>query len=85
MTEERLIEILDGDSGDWEGCNAFAGLEIIRKYLPKVGIEGAAHDVIFSATLTAIIEAGITEEDARALRKLNWMVDESGDGLACFV
>lgn len=86
MTEERLIEIMALDIADIpEECNVFLGLKIITKYLPKQGIEGASHDVIFSATLHDITEAGITEEDAIALRKLNWMVDETHTGLACFV
>lgn len=86
VTEERLIEILRSDYAEIpEECNVFLGLKIITKYLPKQGIEGADHDVVFSSTLTDIVAAGITEEDAIKLRKLNWMVDESGTGLACFV
>ena len=88
MKEERFIEILEGDSKFPKGLkgddNAFLGLLIIRKYLPKSGIEGAGHDVIWSVDIDEIIEAGITEEDARKLRDLNWMIEE-GTYLACFV
>ena len=85
MTEERFIEILKGDSsGVGEGCNALAGLKIIAKYLPKRGVEGADHDVIYSVGVREIVEAGITEEDAEKLRELNWMVEQS-EWLACYV
>ena len=86
MTEERFIEIMRSDIADIpEECNVFLGLKIITKYCPKDGIEGAAHDVIFSVTISEILEAGITEEDAIELRKLNWMIGEYDEGLACFV
>lgn len=86
MTEERFIEIMKSDISDIpEECNVFLGLKIITKYCPKDGIEAAAHDEIFSVTIRKIVEAGITEEDAIELRKLNWMIDESNTGLACFV
>lgn len=86
MTEERFIELMEADvDTDWEGCNVFSGLKIITKYLPEKGIEGAEHDIIFSACVSELVEAGITEEDVVALRKLNWMIDEMGEGLACYV
>ncbi len=85
MTEKRLTEIMKSDSGDWEGCNALTGLNIIAKYLPEHGVEGAEHDIIFAATISDILEAGLTEEDAKKLRSLNWMIDETSTGLACFV
>jgi len=86
MTEERFIEIMESDiAAIPEECNVFLGLKIITKYCPKDGIEGAAHDEIFSVTIKKIIEAGITEEDTIELRKLNWMLDETCTALACFV
>lgn len=86
MTEEKFIEIMKSDIADIpEECNVFLGLKIITKYCPKNGIEGAEHDEIFSVTINRIVEAGITEEDTIKLRKLNWMIDESNTGLACFV
>lgn len=87
ITEERFREIMEDEDVDFncDDDNAFLGLAIIRKYLPKSGIEGADHDIIYSVDVDEIIEAGITEDDAIALNKLNWMIDESGDGLACYV
>lgn len=87
MTRERFTELMKGKSAlsEYTKCNALLGLQIITKYLPESGIEGAQHDVIFSATISEILEAGITEEDVIELRKLNWMIDESSTGLACFV
>lgn len=85
MNREKFIEImLDEDiKVSWEGCNVFLGLEIIRKYLPKSGIEGASHDIVYSVDIDEIIEAGITEEDVRKLRSLNWLTED--EYLACFV
>jgi hypothetical protein len=85
MNRERFEEIMDGDSrlGDYDDNNAFLGLQIIRKYMPKKGVEGAQHDIIYSVDADELIEAGLTEEDATELRNLNWMISE--DSLACFV
>lgn len=85
MTEERLKEILEDDHTDWVGDNAFKGLQIISKYFgPEETILcGASHDQIYSVGLDKICKAGITEEDAKSLRLLNWMDDD--DCLACFV
>jgi len=86
MTRERFIEIMKSDIADIpEECNVFLGLKIITKYRPKNGIEGAEHDKVFSVTIDQILEAGITEDDVVELRKLNWMIDETNTGLACFV
>lgn len=88
MTRERFIELMEGKSelSEYRGyCNAFLGLKIITKYIPKGGICGADHDIIYSATISEILEAGITEEDTVELRKLNWIIDETNTGLACYV
>ena len=86
MNEEKFTEIMESEiKTKWTGCNVFSGLKIITKYLPDVGIEGAGHDIVYSASIDEIIEAGITEEDVTALRRMNWMIDENGEGLACFV
>ena len=86
MTREEFTEIMRRNIADIpEECNVFLGLKIITKYLPKEGISGASHDVVYSVTIAQILEAGITEEDAIELRKLNWMTDETNTGLACFV
>lgn len=86
ITTERFKEIFEGDSKLDAGDNAFAGLQIIAKYInpkEKELICGADHDVIYSVDVDDLIDAGITEEDAIALRTLNWMIRH--DGLACFV
>ena len=87
MNEDKFLEILNSDdSGSRlfeKGCNALTGLLIIQKYLPSRGIEAAEHDVIYSAGVEELVEAGITEEDTVLLRDYNWMVDE--ESLACFV
>lgn len=86
ITTERFNEIFEGDSKLDGGDNAFAGLQIIAKYInpkEKELIRGAGHDVIYSVDVDDLIDAGITEVDAIALRTSNWMIQH--DGLACFV
>ncbi len=84
MNYEQFEEIMNKDfETSWEGCNVFLGLEIIRKYLPGEGIQGAHHDLIHSVSIDEIIEAGITENDVIRLVELNWMND--GECLACYV
>ncbi len=86
MDRKRLEEIMEGDSnlGNYPNeDNAFLGLLIIRKYIPGCGIEGAEHDLIYSAGVDELLEAGLTEEDAIELRNLNWMIEYNS--LACFV
>ena len=83
MTEERFIELMGEDGGKWEGDNAYEGLTIIKKYTDNL-IQGAGHDVIWSEDISTLIEKGITEEDVKELRRLNWMVEDS-TYLACFV
>ena len=88
MTKEEFIAMFDdeGSPTGWEGDNAYQGLEIIRKYIPKkTVICGADHDIIYSVDVDDLIEAGITKEDAEKLRNLNWMVEEECDCMACFV
>lgn len=88
MERERLVEILRDEEIDIifpDGCNVFSGLGIITKYLPKKGVEGAEHDIIYSVDINELAEAGITEEDAKQLRIWNWMYYEDCDCLACFV
>ena len=68
---------------DLKKDNALVGLNIIAKYLPTKGIEASEHDKIYSVYVDEILEAGITVEDAKYLRAINWMIDE--DSLACFV
>lgn len=84
MDRDKFNEIFDGDSFvTWEGDNALRGLKIIEKYLPGKGVEGAGHDIIYSVDADELIEAGITEEDAKSLRDINWMINDGY--MACFV
>ena len=89
MNEERFKELMDRDSclEKYDKSNVVLGLNIISKYLPKVGITGTVHDMIFSADIEELIKTGITEEDVIELANLNWHLDyEYGCGiLACFV
>lgn len=87
MTEKEFVEIMNDDDiktdfGD--GCNACDGLYIIQKYISTKGIEYAEHDVIGSVSVSEIVKAGITKEDAIKLRSLNWMIEDY-EYLACFV
>ena len=84
MTEEELELILEeAGTCNLEGCNIRLGLNIIAEYLPERGVEAAEHDMIYSAEVEEIIEAGLTVEDAKKLRDLNWMISE--EALAHFV
>jgi len=85
MTEERFIEIFEDDSinSEWEGDNAYQGLQILAKYTSNL-IQGAEHDKIYSEDISTLVEEGITEEEALSLKKLNWMIEDD-TYLACFV
>ena len=88
MTRKQFDKIMGNDDAETnipEGCNAVIGLKIIQKYLPLNGIEAADHDIIYSVDVDKIVEAGITEEDAKRLREINWMIDSEADTLACYV
>lgn len=91
MNEEEFRQIMKDDEKGGSALhkldddNAILGLMVIRKYLPKKGIEGAGHEVIYSVDVDEILEAGITKEDAEYLRDINWMIDSDCDCLACFV
>jgi hypothetical protein len=88
MIYEEFENIIDRDF-DFKRLpnddNAFLGLQIIRKYLPTKGIEGADHDIIWSVDVDELCAAGITEEDVETLRDLNWMIDTEHGCLACYV
>ena len=83
MIKERIIEIFKDESGKWEGDNAYQGLQILAKYTDNL-IHGADHDIIYSESIDKLIKAGITEEDCKELRRLNWMIRDN-DYMACFV
>jgi hypothetical protein len=82
ITQEEIKQIFNDVDSNWEGDNAFQGLQILSKYTDNL-IQGAGHDVICSVDVDKIIELGITKEDITKLSLLNWMIEE--DCLACFV
>lgn len=87
MEEKKLREIFETTESnlrDLEGDNTLMGLNIIAKYCPKKGVEAAEHDIIYAARIKDVLNAGLTEEDATELAKLNWMIDEY-DGFSSFV
>lgn len=85
MTTEEITKILSEENyGLWEGDNVMQGIDILRKYATKHSIiEGVGHDVIYSVGIPTAAEGGITEEEVRKLRELNWMEDMGS--FACFV
>ncbi len=88
MTPEKFTEMLNDDDKktDWEGDNTYQGLMIIAKYFDpaeKTILQAASHDQIWSVGVDEICEAGLTDEDAASLVKLNWM--EEDGCLSCFV
>ena len=88
MTEERIIEIMQSEDIQTkfpDECNVFAGLKIVCKYLPKRGICGCGHEVVYSADISELAETEITEDEVKKLREMNWMYDEDCECLACFV
>lgn len=84
MTRERLEQIFEETKSDsnWEGDNAFRGLQILSKYTDNL-IQGAEHDIIYSCDIETVIE-DLSEKHAIALAKLNWMLHD-GEHFACFV
>jgi len=87
MNIEEFENIMNDESGENDihekGCNVIKGILIMQKYLPFIGVEAAGYEVIYSAGISELVEAGITKSDAILLRRQNWMIDE--DDLACFV
>ncbi len=85
MDRERFDRIFDND--DYKPYpqkdRIFAGLEIIKKYLPDEDIGAAEHDIVYAADCDELIKAGITEEDAIMLEVLGWHIEE--ESLAHFV
>ncbi len=86
MTTEDFIEIFentDSDLSSVEGDNTFMGLQIMSKYVNNL-VQGADHDIIYGPDIDELIEAGITEDEVKQLRILNWMIND-GSYLATFV
>lgn len=88
MTRGKLLEIFENTNSEWKGDNAFKGLLIIAAYFDtnKMDIITAAgHDELYSVSVDEIVSAGISEEDAVSLAKLNWGIDKETDSFICFV
>ena len=86
MSEEIIEKIYAETESEWEGDNAFQGLQIIAKYIDPTKndiIQGADHDVIYSVDGQDLLDAGITKKDLKALFKLNWSYEDSS--FKCFV
>lgn len=82
MTRDKFDKIFKETESNWDGDNCYKGLQIIAKYTNNV-VQAATHDEVWSENVENLIDAGITEEDVKALALLNWMIDE--ESLACFV
>lgn len=86
ITDERLEEIFeDGTPSDLmrdSTDNTLEGLNILAKYVPYVCC-GADHDILYGPDIEKVVEAGLTEEDAITLSRLNWMIKD--EYFACFV
>lgn len=79
--EEDDVSFSERENGD----DVLKGLKILEKYFPnKMLLEGASHDIVYSKYVEQIVDAGITEDDARELLRLGWHI-ENGTYLAHFV
>lgn len=79
MTKEEFLERLADDSLPYEHQpkGTIDGLLIINKYIKdKELVDAAAHDQIWSVSVDALIEAGISEEDTTELIKRGWFEDQ---------
>ena len=88
MTQEELKAIFEETESKWDGDNVMQGLLIIAKYFnPKeeTTMIGVGHEILYSVDVQAIIDKGLTKEDAVKLRELNWMIEGEYDCLSCFV
>jgi hypothetical protein len=87
LTIKEFEDVMNDDSIECiileiEEESTLAGLNIIAKYLPKSGVEGAMHDQIWGCEVEALVIAGITKADAIKLSSLNWFIEE--DSLSSF-
>lgn len=90
LTLDRIAEIFESVTDcHLRGDNAVQGILIFAKYLDPAThtiITGAGHEEIYGPDADALIDKGLTEEDALALAKLNWSYDNLDDeSFTCFV
>lgn len=86
-TAEQIEEIMSNEDIEVKISgidNALQGCNILAKYVPNNVIQGAGHDVIWCCGVAEVVNAGITIDDVKKLKELNWMI-EDGDYFACFV
>jgi len=81
----KIFENTESELHKIEGDNALLGLILLLKYQTKKDvISGADHDIIYSFSLSEVIELGVSDEDLTELARMNWHISEY-DGLACYV
>jgi hypothetical protein len=100
-TEEENPDYVDADLIGEVDDNALSGLNIIYTALNRAGenpiarskgrpdktidvLQGADHDIIYSIDVDVAMEI-LTLEEFKNLKRLNWMIDEDSECLACFV
>ena len=81
MERTKLDDIFENADANWEGDNAFQWLLILYKYSTEV-VRWVSHDTLHSVGVDEVIDR-LTEEDAKELAELNWMIED--DWFACFV
>ena len=76
-TKEEFFKIFEGEAviGDFEGVTVFEGLRILSWYSENL-ITCAKKDLIYSVSLETLLEEGITDVDAKDLRKMNWGIED---------
>jgi len=79
MTKEEVLELFSADefTERIEGDNTLEGLNILSKYTKQDVIAAAEHDIIYSADVDDVLEAGITDDELKRLRALGFMIEES--------
>ena len=76
MTAEEIREIMEQDLPRCEDSNkALLGLQILAKYTDDA-VAGAEHDVIYSEDIEVFAKAGITPEECKRLRELDWHLSD---------
>ena len=80
ITIEKFCEIFEeGSSGTINGDCTLKGALIMAKYIDidkDTILCGANHDIIYGPDIDELVDAGITEEDARALLDAGWMIED---------
>lgn len=86
ITEERIIEIMEGDNGVFDvNDQIMQGLKILSQYTKGRVIQGAGYDEIWLTDISEAIENGITEEACIELSKLGFCLDDENEYFIRFV